>query len=49
MPALAIEVKNLVKRYPNAVAVDGISFTIPRGVVTALLGGGDVRRFVSGL
>ena len=39
MPALAIEVKNLVKRYPNAVAVDGISFTIPRGVVTALLGG----------
>ena len=39
MPALAIEVKNLVKRYPNAVAVDGISFTIPHGVVTALLGG----------
>jgi ABC-2 type transport system ATP-binding protein len=39
MPAPAIEVKDLVKRYPSAVAVDGISFTVARGVVTALLGG----------
>jgi ABC-2 type transport system ATP-binding protein len=39
MPALAIEVKDLVKRYPSAIAVDGVSFTVERGVVTALLGG----------
>ncbi len=39
MPAPAIEVKNLVKRYPSAIAVDGISFTVARGVIAALLGG----------
>ena len=36
-PAVAVE--NLVKRYPNAIAVDGISFTVARGVTAALLGG----------
>jgi ABC-2 type transport system ATP-binding protein len=35
----AINVSNLVKRYPTAVAVDGISFTVARGVTAALLGG----------
>jgi ABC-2 type transport system ATP-binding protein len=39
MPALAVNVANLVKRYPSAVAVDGISFTVARGVTAALLGG----------
>ncbi len=39
MPAPAIEVKDLVKRYPTATAVDGISFTVARGVIAALLGG----------
>jgi ABC-2 type transport system ATP-binding protein len=39
MPAPAIEVKNLVKTYPSAIAVDGISFSIARGVIAALLGG----------
>src|SRR6201996_1513109 len=35
----AVKVDNLVKRYPTAVAVDGISFTVAQGVTTALLGG----------
>ena len=35
----AVKVDNLVKRYPAAVAVDGISFTVARGVTAALLGG----------
>jgi ABC-2 type transport system ATP-binding protein len=35
----AVRVENLVKRYPTAVAVDGISFTVARGVTAALLGG----------
>jgi len=35
----AVKVENLVKRYPTAVAVDGISFTVRRGVTAALLGG----------
>jgi ABC-2 type transport system ATP-binding protein len=35
----AVKVENLVKRYPTAVAVDGISFTVARGVTAALLGG----------
>jgi ABC-2 type transport system ATP-binding protein len=35
----AINISNLVKRYPTAVAVDGISFTVARGVTAALLGG----------
>ena len=39
MPALAIEVKDLVKRYPSAIAVDRVSFTVERGVIAALLGG----------
>jgi ABC-2 type transport system ATP-binding protein len=36
-PAVAVE--NLVKRYESAMAVDGISFVLPRGSVTGLLGG----------
>src|SRR5499425_13839 len=39
MVALAVNVANLVKRYPSAVAVDGISFVVARGVTAALLGG----------
>jgi ABC-2 type transport system ATP-binding protein len=35
----AVQVENLVKRYPGAVAVDGISFTVARGTIAALLGG----------
>ncbi|MGH7059040.1 MAG: ATP-binding cassette domain-containing protein, partial [Stellaceae bacterium] len=35
----AVKIDNLVKRYPNAVAVDGISFTVARGATAALLGG----------
>src|SRR5215831_2069670 len=35
----AVRVENLVKRYPTAVAIDGISFTVARGVTAALLGG----------
>jgi ABC-2 type transport system ATP-binding protein len=38
MPAPAIEVANLVKRYPRATAVDGITFTVRRGVTAGLLG-----------
>ena len=39
MRQAAVEVENLVKHYPTAVAVDGISFTVRRGVTAALLGG----------
>src|SRR6478672_8735565 len=39
MIAPAVKVYNLVKRYPTAVAVDGISFTVARGATAALLGG----------
>jgi ABC-2 type transport system ATP-binding protein len=35
----AIAVDRLVKRYKTATAVDGISFMLPRGSVTGLLGG----------
>src|ERR1700758_2799519 len=35
----AVKVENLVKQYPTAIAVDGISFTVARGVTAALLGG----------
>jgi ABC-2 type transport system ATP-binding protein len=35
----AVKVENLVKHYPTAVAVDGISFAVRRGVTAALLGG----------
>ncbi|RED38291.1 ABC-2 type transport system ATP-binding protein [Rhodopseudomonas thermotolerans] len=37
--AAAIEVAHLSKVYKTARAVDGISFTVPRGSVTGLLGG----------
>ncbi|MDB5601687.1 MAG: putative transporter, ATP-binding protein [Xanthobacteraceae bacterium] len=36
-PAIAVE--NLVKAYKTATAVDGITFSLPRGSVTGLLGG----------
>src|SRR5689334_9369453 len=39
MAELAVEVSNLVKHYPTAVAVDGITFSVARGVTAALLGG----------
>jgi ABC-2 type transport system ATP-binding protein len=39
MLAPAVKVDNLVKRYPTAVAVDGISFSVPQGTTAALLGG----------
>ena len=39
MAAPAVKVDNLVKRYPTAVAVDGISFSVGRGITAALLGG----------
>src|SRR6201984_32377 len=35
----AVIVENLVRHYPTAVAVDGVSFTVRRGVTAALLGG----------
>jgi len=35
----AIVVDALTKRYPDVLAVDGISFSVPRGSFTALLGG----------
>src|ERR1700747_2205356 len=35
----AVIVENLVRHYPTAVAVDGISCTVARGVTAALLGG----------
>src|ERR1700749_3546887 len=39
MVAPAVKVENLVKRYPSAVAVDGVSFSVVRGTTAALLGG----------
>jgi ABC-2 type transport system ATP-binding protein len=39
MPEPVIFVDRLVKRYPGAVAVDGIGFSVARGVTAALLGG----------
>ncbi|HZS63542.1 MAG TPA: ABC transporter ATP-binding protein [Xanthobacteraceae bacterium] len=38
-PTAAIEVENLVKIFKGATAVDGISFRLARGSMTALLGG----------
>jgi len=35
----AVKVDNLTKHYPTAVAVDGISFVVRRGLTAALLGG----------
>ncbi len=34
-----ISVQNLTKQYKNVLAVDGISFTVKKGSITALLGG----------
>ena len=34
----AVAVTGLVKRYPGATTVDGLTLTAPRGCVTALLG-----------
>jgi energy-coupling factor transporter ATP-binding protein EcfA2 len=39
MASAAVEVESLYKRYPGAVALDGIGFTIARGTTAALLGG----------
>src|SRR6516164_5232005 len=39
MDGPAVRVENLVKCYPTAIAVDGISFTVARGTTAALLGG----------
>src|SRR6266436_9883007 len=39
MPEPVIQVDHLVKRYGKTVAVDGIGFTVERGVTAALLGG----------
>src|SRR6266478_4565855 len=39
MVELAVKVENLVKHYSGTVAIDGISFTVGRGVTAALLGG----------
>ncbi|MFC3994452.1 ABC transporter ATP-binding protein [Nocardiopsis sediminis] len=38
MSTAAVEVTDLVKRYGDTTAVAGLSFTAPRGAVTALLG-----------
>ncbi len=37
--APAIEVRHLVKRYGAVTAVEGLTFAVPRGSITALLGG----------
>jgi hypothetical protein len=37
MPPPAIEVENLIKRYPAAIAVDRISFTVAPGTTAAML------------
>ncbi|HZH28754.1 MAG TPA: ABC transporter ATP-binding protein [Azospirillaceae bacterium] len=39
MPEPAIKVENLTKRFGDVTAVDGISFEVPQGGITALLGG----------
>jgi ABC-2 type transport system ATP-binding protein len=39
MPEAVILVDHLVKRYGSTVAVDGIRFTVERGITAALLGG----------
>src|SRR5436305_2618973 len=38
-PGAAIVVRDLVKRYDDVLAVNGISFAVRRGTTTALLGG----------
>ncbi|WP_119417941.1 ABC transporter ATP-binding protein [Desertibaculum subflavum] len=39
MSDIAIEARGLVKRFKEVAAVDGVSFSVPRGSCTALLGG----------
>jgi ABC-2 type transport system ATP-binding protein len=39
MPADAIVVNQLTKRFDRIVAVDAVSFTVPKGAITGLLGG----------
>ena len=39
LAAPAVKVDNLVKRYPTAVAVDDIAFSVAAGATVALLGG----------
>lgn len=38
MTAPLIEVRDLIKQYPSATAVDGVSFTVPEGICFGLLG-----------
>ena len=38
MSATAVEVVDLVKRYGDKIAVDGLSLTVERGSITAVLG-----------
>ena len=33
-----LEVRDLIKRYPNVNAVDGVSFSVPEGICFGLLG-----------
>jgi ABC-2 type transport system ATP-binding protein len=37
-PPIALEARNLVKRYPGVLAVDGVSFKVPEGTCFGLLG-----------
>ena len=39
MGTIAIHVENLTKKFDNKIAVDGISFEVKSGTITALLGG----------
>lgn len=39
MPDSVIKVEGLTKRFANVVAVDGVNFSVARGVTTGLLGG----------
>jgi ABC-type uncharacterized transport system ATPase subunit len=38
MPPVALEVRNITKRFPGVIANDGINFTLRRGEIHALLG-----------
>ena len=46
--APAIEAEGLTKRYGSTVAVDGLSFILPRGGTVGLLGGNVLARRVHG-
>ncbi len=35
---IALEARNLVKQYPDVLAVDGVSFSVPEGICIGLLG-----------